>query len=156
MQDLPVVRELIVVGLDHTPAGTAALRWAVDEGTRSGARVMAVHVYDRNGRADLAAERDHESEKSKERIEAHRQLVDALGDEAARLGIAISQVEGPVATRLAEATRHAALLVLGRPSDPAHKALPQVLPRLCRCPVVVIDEAGQVERLECDSSGLPV
>jgi nucleotide-binding universal stress UspA family protein len=147
MRDLPVVRELIVVGLDHTPAGSAALRWAVDEGVRRGDRVMAVHVYDREGRADLALERDHEGERTRERIEAHRQVVDELGDRAARLGIAVSQTDGPVATRLAEAAERAVMLVVGKPTAAANKGLPEFLACVCGCPVMVVDENGVAERV---------
>jgi len=147
MRDLPVVRELIVVGLDHTPAGSAALRWAVDEGVRRGGRVMAVHVYDRDARADLVMERDHEEERTRERIAAHRQVVNELGDRAARLGIAISLTDGRVATRLADAAEHAVLLVVGKPSDDATKGLPELLGSICGCPVMIVDETGEAERV---------
>ena len=145
MNDIPLVRDLIVVGLDHTPAGSAALRWAVDEALRRGGRVMAVHVYDRDARADLALERDHATERTRERIEAHRQVVDQLGDSAARLGIAISQVDGPLVSRLALAAERAVMLVLGKPGVAIHTDLPRLLSEACPCPGVVIDEYGVAE-----------
>lgn len=141
MTDSPAVRKLIVVGLDHTPAGSAALLWAVDEGVRCNARVMAVHVYDRS-RADLAHGADHEAAKTRERIEAHRQLVDVLGDRAPRLGTAISQLDGPVARRLVEAAGGASLLIVGRPTDPDHRSLLAELAAGVSCPVVVVNEGG--------------
>jgi nucleotide-binding universal stress UspA family protein len=153
MRDLSVVRELIVVGLDHTPAGSAALRWAADEGVRRGGRVMAVHIYDREGRADLGVVRDHDAAKSSERIEAHRQLVDVLGDKAAHLDIAICQTDGRVAPSLAEAAEHAGLLVVGKPTDGSHKGLPELLARSCACPVVVVDEHGVAENVETPPQG---
>lgn len=48
----------IVVGGDHTPAASAALRWAVGEAAETGACVAVVHAFDATRRADLALERD--------------------------------------------------------------------------------------------------
>jgi nucleotide-binding universal stress UspA family protein len=146
MNDVRTGRDLVVVGLEHTPAGSAALRWAVQEAVTRGDRVMAVHVYDPASRADLALERDHDAERTQERIQAHRQVVDELGDRAALLGIAISQLDGPVAIRLAQAAQRAVLLVVGKPSEDSHSELPVVLSRACTCPVVVVDEDGVAEQ----------
>jgi len=147
MNEMPESREFFVVGLDHTPAGSAALRWAVAEAWRRGARVMAVHVYDR-ARSDLASERDHEGERSRERIEAHRQVIALLGDSAGQQGIALSQLDGPVATRLAEAASQASMLVLGEPTATAHTRLPAILGSTCGCPVMVVAEDGTVTKIE--------
>ena len=41
-----MTRNEIVVGLDDSPSGKAALRWAADQAIRSHAVLRAVHVLD--------------------------------------------------------------------------------------------------------------
>src|SRR5215212_1706536 len=140
-------REVIVVGLNHTAGGSAALRWALDEGVRSNTRVLAVNVYDRS-RADLVNERDHEGAKSLERMEAHRQLIDILGSQAPRVSLAISQVDGAIAQRLTAAAEGASLLVIGEPCDPAQADLAGQLAHEATCPVVVVRSDGTAAVVE--------
>jgi nucleotide-binding universal stress UspA family protein len=136
-----ISRDVVVVGLEHTEAGSAALRWAVAESERIRARVMAVHVYDPS-RPDLRHEKDPEGEKSRERIEAHRQLIDVVGRDAPKLAIAISQVEGSLLDRLSRAAENAVMLVVGEPSDPQNADLPARLAASCRCPVIMVRPDG--------------
>ncbi|HET7690680.1 MAG TPA: universal stress protein [Nocardioidaceae bacterium] len=132
----------IVVGLDRTPAGSAALRWAAREALRSGARVHAVQVYDRRNRADLALVVDHDEERTRERIRGHCQLLDVLGPRVADQCVVYSQREGDLAEQLLEAGRDAAVVVVGAPSCSQTRTLVESLREHSDCPVVVVDEWG--------------
>ena len=145
MSDQPVVRDLVVVGLDHTPAGSAALRWAVDNAGRRGARVLAVNVFDADAASPHGLERDLEGEHQQSRIRSHWQVIEALGQTHGRVPVAVSSVEGVVAKRLFEASQRAVLLVLGKPSDATHSTLPARLAAVSVCPVVVVDEFGYAD-----------
>jgi nucleotide-binding universal stress UspA family protein len=142
MSDVGPERATIVVGLDHTPAASAALRWALQEGVRRGMRVRVVHVYDRT-RVDLAHARDHEGRKQRERIEVHRQLSDVMDARMTDVAVAVVQEDGPVSGRLVEAAQHAALVVLGAPTAHGHDRIPELVAAAVDCPVVVVDERGE-------------
>jgi nucleotide-binding universal stress UspA family protein len=133
--------DLIVVGLDNTPAGSAALRWAVDHASQRGARVLALNVYE----PDL---RDPQGERSTAHLRAHRQVFDVVGRIAAHLPIAVSVVDGPVAQRLIDESGNAVTLVIGKPQGSTHAGLPAELSAACQCPVVLIDELGNEVRDE--------
>ena len=53
----------IVVGVNHSAAAEAALRWAISKGAGTGCPVTAVHVFDPDDRADLAMVRDVDAER---------------------------------------------------------------------------------------------
>jgi nucleotide-binding universal stress UspA family protein len=141
----------IVVGLDRTPAGSAALRWAARQALQSGARVHAVQVYDRAGRADLSLVVDHDEERTRERIRGHCQLLDVLGPRVADQCVVYSQRDGDVAEQLLEAGRGAALVVVGVPSSSQTRALVESLRDRCECPVVVVDEWGNAHPFSDES-----
>jgi nucleotide-binding universal stress UspA family protein len=130
--------ERIVVGGDHTPAATAALRWAVGEAARTGACVVVVHAFDVAGRADLALERDLDRARLDARYRTQSWVVEVLGDLDSRVPVVVSTPDGSVARSLTRAGRDAQLVVIGQPGDGPHRDLASVLARICPCPVLTI------------------
>lgn len=141
----------IVVGLARTPAGSAALRWAARQALQRGARVHAVQVYDRVGRADLSLVVDHDEERTLERIRGHCQLLDVLGPRVADQCVVYSQREGNIAEQLLEASRDAALVVVGAPSCIQTQELVHELRERSDCPVVAVDEWGNAHPFSDES-----
>lgn len=134
----------IVVGGDYTPAGTAALRWAVAEAERTGCSVTVVHAFDPEERADLILERQLDPELTQARRDARYRtyswVVEALADTGTPVSVLVATPEGPVVEVLAAQAGQASLLVLGEPSGALHRGLPDVLARACACPVVTVAE----------------
>jgi nucleotide-binding universal stress UspA family protein len=62
----------ILVGVEGSADSTRALRWAVDEARRRGARLRIVHAYQRAGSPALCAQLDRQA----------RTVLDAAVDEA--------------------------------------------------------------------------
>jgi len=46
LYDSDIAREVVVVGVDGSPGSKAALQWAVDHAHASGARILAVNVFE--------------------------------------------------------------------------------------------------------------
>ncbi|HET9858738.1 MAG TPA: universal stress protein [Nocardioidaceae bacterium] len=134
----------IVVGGDHTPAATAALRWAVAEASRTGACVVVVHAFDVTGRSDLALERDLDRARRDARYRTQSWVVEVLGDLDSRVPVVVSTPDGPVARTLARAGRDAQLVVIGQPGTGRHRDLAEDLSRICSCPVITVagDQVG--------------
>lgn len=130
--------ERIVVGGDHTPSATAALRWAVREAERTGACVVVVHAFDVAGRADLALERDLERARRDARYRTQSWVVEVVGDLDTDVPIVVSTPDGSVEQALAGAARAARLLVIGEPQHGRRQDLAGTLESLCACPVVTV------------------
>lgn len=130
--------ERIVVGGDHTPSATAALRWAVREAGRTGAGVCVVHAFDLEGRADLALERDLDRARRDARYRTQAWVVEVLRDLDTSVPVVVSTPDGTVEHALAEASRGAQMLVIGEPQRGRRHALGTDLRRLCHCPVVTV------------------
>ena len=131
----------IVVGLDHSPAGIAALRWATEEADQQQTSVTVLRVLDPDLRSDLALGRDLAAEQS----ECHRAtgswVFEALeGTPHASLRI-LTRI-GSVEPELVAATDEARLLGVGQPQDPRLLDLPLRLARRSHCPVVCVDQSG--------------
>jgi nucleotide-binding universal stress UspA family protein len=138
------VRDPVVVGVDNSPAGTAALRWAEAEAADRGATLRVIRVHDPRERADLALERDPSAELDAVRRRLFTQVTDRLQDDRPeRPRVVVTAARGPLVPTLARAAHGAAMLVIGRPVGPDHLNLPEQLSRRCACPVVVIDEEGE-------------
>jgi nucleotide-binding universal stress UspA family protein len=155
MDNSHMTKELIVVALDHTPAGTAALRWAVDWAIERDARVLTVRVHDVAARADLALERDLPGERARAVMRANEQVIGGLGSRANAVSVTVSLVEGALVSRLGRAAERASLLVLGQPQSADHQDLPDAVARGCSCPVVVVDEAGVARRVSESTATVP-
>jgi nucleotide-binding universal stress UspA family protein len=114
-------RPLLVVGVDGTPAGDAALRWTTEQSLLSGARVLAIAVSEPQplvaGGPELAAGAMAQGMLDAEQLAAAAeawlaQAVAALPVEA-QATVEGRVVHGEAATVLLEAAHDADLLVLG-------------------------------------------
>ena len=132
------VMERIVVGGDHTPSATAALRWAVGEAAQSGACVRVVHAFDVEGRADLAVERDLDRARRDARYRTQSWVFEVLGDLNTSVPVIVSTPDGSVEQALVAAARGAQMVVIGQPQDGRHRDLPAALSRTCSCPVMTV------------------
>jgi len=130
--------ERIVVGGDHTPAATAALRWAVDKASQTGAYVAVVHAFDVGGRADLAMERDLGRARRDARYRTQSWVVEVIGNLGTSVPVIVSTPDGPVEQALAAAAQGAQMLVIGEPQDGPHRDLAAELSRGTACPVVTV------------------
>ncbi len=132
----------IVVGVNHTPAAEAALRWALAKAESTGCSVTAVHVFDESERADLAMERDPE----REEVEAHRRAQARVREIVSETGIDIpvtfTFTHGTVAAELAMAALSGSALVVGQPQLDHHRRLVRDLALEAPCPVVAVSEEG--------------
>lgn len=139
-------RARIVVGGDYTPAGTAALLWAVAEAERTGSSVTVVHAFDAAERADLLLERRVDPHLTQARRDARYRtyswVVEALAETGTSASVLVATPAGPVGDVLAEHAQDASLLVLGEPSGARHGGLPELLSRACACPVVTVSADG--------------
>lgn len=132
-------RPRIVVGGDTTPAGSAALRWAAQEGARHDqARVVVVHAFDRTGRADLALERDLDRARRDARYRTQCWVVEVLGDAHADVPVLVHTPEAPVEDSLVAAARDALMLVIGESTSGPRGDLADRLRARVACPVVVV------------------
>lgn len=141
------IRPRIVVGYAHTPAGTAALRWAVTEGQRVGADVEVVHVFDVRRRADVALSHDPETDRGEARHEAAQRVQQAITDLPERGAVRFVERVGQIEEVLATVADGAMRLVLGEPGCRTDQSLPTVLSVHCTVPVTVISEAGHTREL---------
>jgi nucleotide-binding universal stress UspA family protein len=130
--------ERIIVGCDHTPAGVAALKWAMNVAAEHNASVEVVHAIDVSERSDLAMERDHVQARRDAGYQSQEWLIDVLGGLDTRMPVRVTTPCGPVADVLATAARGAFMLVIGEPQDRRHTDLPAVLAQMCLCPVITI------------------
>lgn len=138
-----LTREHIVVGVSRSPAGAAALRWALDAASAQGWEVVAVHTFDISVRADAQLDRDLEAEarESARRAQVWVQQM-APSDDARRLLDFRSRV-GEIGETLAKESRGAALMVMGVPTLARHAHLAAQLRQRCNCPVILVDENGE-------------
>lgn len=134
--------ETIVVGVDGSPTGLRALEWALAEGTRTGARVRAIHAwtftpYDLPAVTTVADAKQHA-----ERILAAAVNV-ALAEATNPPIVDTETIEGAASRVLTEASATAGLLVLG---SHGHGALLNALlgsvsaecVHHATCPVVIV------------------
>ena len=128
----------VVVGVDGSAAGAAAVRWAAAEAARRHTGLHAVHVVEHEDREDPQLELDL----------ARRSVPGRVGDwvctEGIDVDIAVTVVTGNVATQLSRESSEAALVVIGRPDSPRHRSLPARLAAQCRCPVTMVGEHGDL------------
>ena len=140
-------RPTIVVGYAHTPAGTAALRWAVTEGQRVGADVEVVHVFDIRRRADVALSHDPEIDRGEARHQAAQRVQQAVADLHERGAVRFVERIGHIEEVLATVADGAMRLVLGEPGCRTDESLPTLLSVHCTVPVTVVSEAGHPREL---------
>jgi nucleotide-binding universal stress UspA family protein len=145
-EEVPVThkttRPRIVVGVSHSPAATAALRWALGEARLRDAVIQPVHAWQWSGQhrasyAPMGSWRSHDEEYESAREETRRIV--------ARLAPSIEPIlaHGPPAQVLLNHCQDAEMLVLGirRPEAGAPVAATPVLAACvigAPCPVVVV------------------
>lgn len=105
----------IVVGVDETPAGTAALSWAAREAELRDAELKIVHVWQIDAAVAMAgAEVPWMAYETDARSNAARWVADTIGAEDAQgRPRRIDVVQGAPGPTLVEASRDAAMLVVG-------------------------------------------
>lgn len=142
---------IIVCGVDGSPGGLRALRWAIDEAIKRDAEVHAVTAWTWDGLEDLGAPTT-----PAEAVERARRMLDTAVDEV------VTGMEGaPVVKRLCErgvpsdalsaAAAKADLLVLGSHGHGAvhDKLLGSTSERAVHhapCPVVIVPDPRLVEK----------
>jgi nucleotide-binding universal stress UspA family protein len=130
--------ERIVVGGDHTPSATAALRWAVHEAASTGACVVVVHAFDVVGRADLAVERDLDRARRDARYRTQAWALETLASMPEQVPVVVSTPDGSVEDALVAASRSAQMLVVGEPQNGRRHDLAAHLADRCSCPVMAV------------------
>lgn len=105
----------IVVGVDETPAGAAALAWANREAELRGAELKIVHVWQIDAAVAMAgAEVPWMAYESDSRSNAARWVAETIGAEDPQGNPRrIDVVQGAPGPTLVEASRDAAMLVVG-------------------------------------------
>jgi nucleotide-binding universal stress UspA family protein len=136
----------IVVAVDNTPSGTAALRWAASWALTNGDPLSVVGVHETDpstqvGHVDL---RDQLCEA---RARFFALMCERLGTVPQHTAVQVSMRSGQLATALSESAEWAAMLVVGEPRTTAHRNLPEDLARRCSCRVTVVDEQGHAREL---------
>jgi nucleotide-binding universal stress UspA family protein len=145
--------ELVVVGVDGSPASYTALRWALEYAGRTDAQVHAVRcwlpVVARGWEAAVTAA--PVPSHAEQEAHAERELVDVVTAALARVSegsmhVAVRQgvVRGPAGPVLVAEAAGAALLVLGhgpRVAELLHRSVSWYCVRHATCPVLVIPPA---------------
>jgi len=107
----------VVVGIDGSPGSRTALRWALAEAQLWSTPLEVLHARSES-LAVLPADRDPERVDAGSSDAAAVQLIDreldAVGADLATVEIKQTPAHGSVARALVEASRHAALVVVGR------------------------------------------
>ncbi|MCX2949133.1 universal stress protein [Lentzea sp. NEAU-D7] len=144
---------VILVGVDGSAESRTALRWAIEEAAHRGARVEAVLAYHREPAVVPAVQMGlnpygemPQRHPARELHEAVQQVRAAVPDAP---DVAECVVVGDAAAQLVEASKHAALLVVGTRGRGAvreflsHGVAAECL-RHAECPVVVIPPTGHL------------
>jgi nucleotide-binding universal stress UspA family protein len=137
----------ITVGLDHTPAGAAALRYAVDMAVREGTAVLAVHAYELPSRPEHRLERNLPEARREVREHCQRWIHETAQRMHTRAPIRLSVLDGHRQDVLVRVARDADVLVVGSPSKAPSHATKELLDHLrthVRCALVEVDEKGSV------------
>ena len=138
-----LARDHIVVGVSRSPAGAAALRWALDAAAVQGWEVVAVHTFDLSVRADALLERNLDAEALESARRAQIWVQQVAPNDAARRLLEFRSCVGEIGETLARESRGAVLLVMGVPTLTRHADLPARLRQRCNCPVILVDENGE-------------
>jgi nucleotide-binding universal stress UspA family protein len=142
--------QLVVVGVDGSPASYTALRWALAHAARAGARVCAVRcwtpVLARGWEAAVTAAPVPPIAEQEAR--AQRELAQVVAAALARVPIRATQVavvqrvvRGPAGSGLVSQATGADLLVVGhgpRSIEMLHRSVSWYCARHASCPVLVI------------------
>jgi nucleotide-binding universal stress UspA family protein len=104
----------IVVGLDQSESGIAALRWAAAQARLTGVRLRIVHAWQLQApEVFVAAMELREAKAQDARARATQWIRDALGDSPGVPPWTLEVLEANPGLALVERSRHASLLVIG-------------------------------------------
>lgn len=152
-------KNTIVVGVDETPAGAAALSWAAREAELRGADLKIVHVWQVDAAVAMAgAEVPWMAYESDARSNAGRWVAETIGaEDAAGQPRRIDVVQGAPGPTLVEASRDAEMLVVG---TRVHTGISRVLfgsvSHYClthaRCVVVAVPSADPTDEFAAESA----
>lgn len=153
-------QNVIVVGVDGSPASDRALEWAMQEGRRRGWTVEVVTALGQAMQVESLAE-STVTRQAREAAETAqvRQIDKVAAPYRDDVTLACEVVEGPPVQRLMDAARHAGLLVVGsHGSGRVHEILVGSVAAGCilnaTCPVVVLP-APHPEALESQALQAP-
>ncbi|MCO5995593.1 universal stress protein [Actinoallomurus rhizosphaericola] len=134
----------ILVGIDESPARTAALRWAVGQARRQGCRLRIVHAWELGpGEAAVLSHDEREQRRKSVVADCRASIERVLGRAAPDVAADIEILEGPAGPILVELARNASLLVLATHDRPGRRRLTaQSVGHYClsyaSCPVVMV------------------
>jgi hypothetical protein len=139
----------VTVGLDHTPAGAAALRHAIEMAAREGTGVLAVHAYELPSRPEALLERNLPEARRELREHCRRWIHETTHRMHESAPIRLSVQDGHRQDVLVRVTQDSDVLVVGFPSgEPSHttKQLLDHLRTHVPCALVDVDEKGTARR----------
>ena len=133
---------LIVVGVDGSDASKEALRWAVDQAGCTGGQVEAVVAWNFPPYIGMALVTDEFDYRAQAKAVLESSISDALGSDRPAY-LRISVVKGNAARVLIDASRGAALLVVGNRgyggfSEALLGSVGQHCTQHASCPVVIV------------------
>lgn len=140
----------VVVGLDHTPAGLAAVRHAYELAASSGAALHVVHAFELPTRPDVALEADLAGERLDARHRAQRWLNEAIGQQSDDVTVKLYCRDGLAEQMLLRAADAASMVVVGEPQQRGRAAFPRSLAASVDCPVICVDEYGRASEVAVD------
>ena len=114
----------ILVGFDHSPAGVAALRWAVRQGCMQRLHLHVIHAWEPEP-GEVASLTAEQHARMREAVVAActKRIKEVLAELPAHVHAEIEILEGPAGPILIEHARDASLLVLGLHERPGHRRL---------------------------------
>ena len=114
----------ILVGFDHSPAGAAALRWAVRQGCMQGRHLHVIHAWEPEP-GEVASLTAEQHVRMREAVVAActKRIKEVLAELSAPVDAEIEILEGPAGPILIEHAHDASLLVLGLHDLPGHRRL---------------------------------
>ncbi|MGH3909872.1 MAG: universal stress protein [Pseudonocardiaceae bacterium] len=157
-----MVEQVVVVGVDGSPASFTALRWALAHAEHTDAQVRTVRCWmpvRENGNGwEPAATAEPVRPRAEQEVRAERELADVVAAArrqvpggAAQVAVQRRVVRGPTGPMLVGEADGAALLVVGRRghrriAELLHRSVSSYCERHATCPVLVIPPAMATRR----------